>query len=117
MVTFVCYPKCTTCQKAQKWLDDHGVAYTLRHIKDDKPSYEELVEAFGTPEEMGAALLTAVSSKEQITYTRFSRGVEIAANVAVIALVLLTVYVLLTPLNIRIVDAIQKDSYIFWPRG
>ena len=42
MVTFVCYPKCTTCQKARKWLDDHGVAYTLRHIKEDKPSYEEL---------------------------------------------------------------------------
>ena len=47
MVTFVCYPKCTTCQKAQKWLDDHGVAYTLRHIKDDKPSYEELVSWHG----------------------------------------------------------------------
>ncbi len=47
MVTFVCYPKCTTCQKAQKWLDDHGVAYTLRHIKDDKPSYEELVSWYG----------------------------------------------------------------------
>ena len=42
MFTFVCYPKCTTCQKAQKWLDDHGVAYTLRHIKEDNPSYEEL---------------------------------------------------------------------------
>ena len=47
MVTFVCYPKCTTCQKAQKWLDDHGVAYTLRHIKDDKPYYEELVSWCG----------------------------------------------------------------------
>ena len=42
MFTFVCYPKCTTCQKAQKWLDENGVAYTLRHIKEDKPSYEEL---------------------------------------------------------------------------
>lgn len=42
MWTFICYPKCTTCQKAQKWLDEHGVVYTLRHIKEDKPSYEEL---------------------------------------------------------------------------
>lgn len=43
MMTFICYPKCTTCQKAQKWLEENGVAYTLRHIKEDKPAYEELV--------------------------------------------------------------------------
>ena len=42
MVTFICYPKCTTCQKAQKWLEEKGVAYTLRNIKEDKPSFEEL---------------------------------------------------------------------------
>ena len=41
-MTFICYPKCTTCQKAQKWLDEQGVAYTLRNIKEDKPTYEEL---------------------------------------------------------------------------
>lgn len=41
-MTFVCYPKCTTCQKAESWLKAHGVAYTLRHIKDDRPSREEL---------------------------------------------------------------------------
>ena len=39
---FIEYPKCTTCQKAKKWLDDHGVAYTDRHIKEDNPTYEEL---------------------------------------------------------------------------
>ena len=39
---FLCYPKCTTCQRAQKWLDDHGVAYTLRNIKEDNPTEEEL---------------------------------------------------------------------------
>ena len=39
---FVCYPKCTTCQKAQKWLDEHGVAYTVRHIKDERPTRAEL---------------------------------------------------------------------------
>ena len=42
MVTFICYPKCTTCQRAQKWLEEHGVEYTMRNIKEDKPSYEEL---------------------------------------------------------------------------
>ena len=42
MLTFICYPKCTTCQKAQAWLDQQGVEYTLRNIKEDNPSYEEL---------------------------------------------------------------------------
>ena len=39
---FVCYPKCTTCQKAQKWLDANGLTYEIRHIKDDKPTAGEL---------------------------------------------------------------------------
>lgn len=39
---FIEYPKCTTCQKAKKWLDDHGISYTDRHIKEDPPTYEEL---------------------------------------------------------------------------
>ena len=39
---FLCYPKCTTCQKAQKWLDDNGIEYEIRHIKDDSPSAQEL---------------------------------------------------------------------------
>ncbi len=39
---FLCYPKCTTCQKAQKWLDAHGIAYKLRHIADDRPTLDEL---------------------------------------------------------------------------
>ena len=47
-MVFVCYPKCTTCQKAQRWLDDHGVAYTLRHIKEDKPTAEELAAWYRT---------------------------------------------------------------------
>ncbi|MBR3778311.1 MAG: arsenate reductase family protein [Clostridia bacterium] len=47
-MTFICYPKCTTCQKAQKWLDENGVAYTLRNIKEDKPSYEELKAWYAT---------------------------------------------------------------------
>ena len=39
---FICYPKCTTCQKARKWLDANGVAYDERHIKDNNPSADEL---------------------------------------------------------------------------
>ena len=39
---FICYPKCTTCQKAKQWLDARGVAFTLRDIKEDNPSAEEL---------------------------------------------------------------------------
>ena len=41
---FICYPNCTTCQKAKKWLDDHKVKYTERHIAEDNPSYDELKE-------------------------------------------------------------------------
>ena len=39
---FIQYPPCSTCQKAKKWLDEHNISYTNRHIKEDKPSYEEL---------------------------------------------------------------------------
>lgn len=41
---FICYPKCTTCQKAKKWMDDNGIAYDLRDIKENNPTYEELSE-------------------------------------------------------------------------
>ena len=41
-MTFICYPKCTTCQKAQKWLDENGISYTFRDIKMEKPTYNEL---------------------------------------------------------------------------
>ena len=39
---FIEYPPCSTCQKAKKWLDGKGIAYTVRHIKEDNPTYEEL---------------------------------------------------------------------------
>ena len=39
---FLCYPKCTTCQKAQKWLDNNGLSYELRNIKENNPTLEEL---------------------------------------------------------------------------
>ena len=39
---FLQYPPCSTCQKAKKWLDEKGIAYTDRHIKEQNPTYEEL---------------------------------------------------------------------------
>ena len=42
MLSFVAYPKCTTCQKAQKWLESRGADFALRHIKEDNPTAEEL---------------------------------------------------------------------------
>lgn len=44
MVMFICYPKCTTCQKARKWLDENQIEYTFRDIKIDNPTLEELSE-------------------------------------------------------------------------
>lgn len=42
MVTFICYERCSTCQKAQKWLDANGIEYRLRAIREEKPAKEEL---------------------------------------------------------------------------
>ena len=50
---FLEYPKCSTCKKAKKWLDDHNVEYVDRHIVEDNPTYEELKEWY---EKSGLAL-------------------------------------------------------------
>ena len=42
MLKFICYPKCTTCQKARKWLDENNIEYEFRDIKIENPSLEEL---------------------------------------------------------------------------
>ncbi len=44
MLNFICYPKCTTCQRAKKWLDDNKIEYELRDIKLNNPTCEELTE-------------------------------------------------------------------------
>lgn len=41
-ILFLEYPKCSTCKKAKKWLDDHGISYEDRHIVEDNPSADEL---------------------------------------------------------------------------
>lgn len=44
MLEFICYPKCTTCQRAKKWLDDNNIEYELRDIKLNNPTVDELTE-------------------------------------------------------------------------
>ena len=44
MLKFICYPKCTTCQKAKKWLDDNKIEYELRDIKLNNPTLDELTK-------------------------------------------------------------------------
>ncbi len=41
-MTILCYEKCSTCRKALQWLNEQGAAYTVRPIKEENPSYEEL---------------------------------------------------------------------------
>ena len=41
---FVCYPKCSTCMKAKKWLDEKGIEYEIRDIRQDNPNASELKE-------------------------------------------------------------------------
>ena len=48
MLEFICYPKCTTCQKARKYLDDRSIPYTLRDIKENNPTKEELTRFWRT---------------------------------------------------------------------
>ncbi len=43
-VLFLEYPTCSTCKRAKKWLDDHGVSYTDRHIVEDRPTAAELAD-------------------------------------------------------------------------
>ena len=44
MNLFICYPKCTTCQKAEKWLLEKGISYEVRNIKEQNPTIDELKE-------------------------------------------------------------------------
>lgn len=46
-MTFICYPKCTTCQKAQKWLDENGISYTFRDIKMEHPTMRNCLRGIG----------------------------------------------------------------------
>ena len=41
-ILFLQYPPCSTCKRARKWLDDHGISYEARHIKEQNPTAAEL---------------------------------------------------------------------------
>ena len=43
-MNFICYPKCSTCQKAKKFLNEHNIEFAERHIVEDNPSYDEIKE-------------------------------------------------------------------------
>lgn len=47
MIKFICYPKCTTCQKARAWLDENNIEYEIRDIKENNPTEEELRAWYG----------------------------------------------------------------------
>ena len=67
-MTFICYPKCTTCQKAQKWLDENSISYTFRDIKMEHPTYEELSawhRRSGLPLKWGKSFLRPKSKKKR----------------------------------------------------
>ena len=105
-----CFPKTkqTLLASLQPSLD--------RFLEDNPaPDYDSLTKAFGSPEEMAKLLMADISPEEEKKYRRFSRAVQIAADIGLVLLVLFTLYVLLNPLTIRIVDAVQKDSYTIWP--
>ena len=73
MITFICYEKCSTCKKAQKWLDEQGIEYTLRPIKEQNPTARELAawaERSGLPEKKfvntSGQLYRSMNLKDQI---------------------------------------------------
>ena len=68
-MTFICYPKCTTCQKAQKWLDENGISYTFRDIKMEHPTYAAFHERFikGHITLVGCPKLDSVDYAEKLT--------------------------------------------------
>lgn len=87
MVTFICYAKCTTCQKAQKWLDEQGVEYTVRPIKEQNPTAEELaqwMEQSGLPEKRfvntSGQLYRAMELKDKIPAMSRQQLVELLAT-------------------------------------
>ncbi len=61
---FICYPKCTTCQKAQNWLNDNNLEYKMRNIKEENPSYDELKAWF----EMSGHPLTKLFNASGLLY-------------------------------------------------
>ena len=99
-MTFICYPKCTSCQKAKKWLDDHHINYHVRDIKQANPSYEELREWHKISQlplkrffNTSGLLYKSLKLKERLSAMSEDEQLQLLANV-----------------NIRVDDAIQKQA-------
>ena len=84
---FLEYPPCSTCKKAKNWLEEHGVAYTARHIKEENPSYEELkrwLEISGLPVKKffntSGLLYKSLNLKEKLPAMTESQMLELLAT-------------------------------------
>ena len=85
---FIEYPKCTTCQKAKKWLDEQGVSYEDRHIVEQNPTAEELrtwIEESGLPSKRffntSGLLYKSMNLKDRLP------GMSLEEQVALLAIV------------------------------
>ena len=61
---FVYYPKCSTCLKAKKWLDDNGIKYEERHIVEDNPKYDELIQIAQTSPDQKARIQAKIEAEK-----------------------------------------------------
>ena len=87
MALFVCYPNCSTCRKAEAWLNDHGVAFTVRNIVEDRPTAQELAvwrERSGLPLKRffntSGMLYRALSLKERLPSMSEEEQLELLAT-------------------------------------
>ena len=84
---FIYYPKCSTCQKAKKFLDDNGIKYTERHIVTETPTYEELkaiIEASGLPVSKffntSGLLYRSMNLKEELKNSSYDEKIRLLSS-------------------------------------
>ena len=87
MYLFLEYPKCSTCQKAKKWLDEHKIVYTDRHIVENNPKEEELkdwIEKSGMPIKKffntSGLMYKSMGLKDKISEMTFEEQVALLAS-------------------------------------
>ena len=84
---FIEYPKCTTCQKAKKWLDEQGISYEDRHIVEQNPTAEELrswIEGSGLPAKKffntSGLLYKSMKLKDQLAHMSLDEQIALLAS-------------------------------------
>jgi len=87
MYLFLEYPKCSTCQKAKKWLEENNIEYTDRHIVVNNPKAEELknwIEKSGMPIKKffntSGLIYKSMSFKDKISEMTFDEQIELLAS-------------------------------------